>query len=1142
MSYWKSLAKKGLVPVAPEKSIPPAKFTGSMIYAKSVKGASEDSPDVPVTELTIVTQSENSIFVDPSNNENVLNSNNSSSWNGSTASTFYGANYFLTVDAGLSWDGYATGAGGVNTGDPSTVINLDGSRMYVGFINKDYGQGVSYSTNGGSSWTRVICGDAPSGLSAVLDKNHLWIDNSLVSPYEGTLYNAWTSFGDTNDGEIEIVRSNDGGLTWSDPIVISLEVYAKTHNQGVNIQTGPNGDVYAVWSIYDTWPSDETAMGFAKSTDGGEQYLESSRIVENIRGVRSTSIGKDQRKNSFPSMACDISTGPYSGNLYIVWANVGVPGENSDADGIHIFMIKSEDGGESWSNPTRVNQDPLSEANTHYFPWMTCDPETGTLSVVFYDDRNVGGTECEVFCANSFDGGESWEDFKVSDVSFTPSPLPGLASDYMGDYLGIAARGGIVYPVWTDTRDELFMSYTSPYYTNNLPMPTDLLLALNDEIGEVSLNWQFDDSKDFLYFNIYRDKELLDTTTETTYVDTLSDYGFYNYSVSAMHDDNESLDDRVSVQWGNPDISVLPEALNVNHEIGEISKKTVLIQNTGELDMDYTVSLITNNNKSGKDYCQASGGCDEFISQIVCGDINNISGCSGYTDYTDMSTPVLLGTSVEITVENGNSYDDDDLGIWVDWNQDGDFYDEGENVVSDPDNYGQGTFSFNVPLDATPGAARMRIRIKNFDEDCGDPCGETTYGEVEDYTLSVMKWLFIDNYAGTIPAWGSGEINVTFDATSVASGIYTADINIESNDPDNALVIIPVILTVGDTLSVAAYADPSLICLGESTQLFAEVTGGSENCTYSWTSYPEGFSSTEQNPIITPDETTSYFVEVFDDSIKVFDETTVDVMTIPGSCATPAGETVICQNSSNTTFSSEGAEYALSYVWTLSPEAAGTISGGGNIVIVDWNNDFSGEALLSVYGVNQCGDGPTSESLMVTINALPDVEFDLGLDTLGINTGIFELSGGTPLGGEYSGNGVSEINGMYYFSPATAGLGEHVITYTYADQNACENYAMDTVHVVESVGINEIIDGVRLNIYPNPSNGIFTLTLNSDANEVLNLRIVNNLGEIVYAEFDIQLGESLTRNFDLSNYGPGLYIFILNSMETSYMKKLVIQK
>ena len=523
MSYWRKLGEKGLIPVTPVIPIPPAKFTGSEITAKSVKGGKDDSPDVPVTNIAS-TQTENSIFVDPSDNEFILNSNNSTAWNGSPGSS-YGANYFTSEDAGLSWGGSIQGAGGSNHGDPATAINLDGSRMYVGFIS-NWGQGISYSTNEGNSWTKIQIATSSLGYPNLLDKNHLWIDNSPTSPYEGNLYDAWTPLGSfTNANDIELSSSSDGGLNWTSTVNISSAVNAGSHNQGINLQTGPNGEVYAIWAIYDNWPQDEKALGFAKSTDGGQTFAPATRIIDNIRGIRNSGVGeyRPMRVNSFPVLACDISTGPYSGNLYAVWTNIGIPGVNtgSDAD---VYMIKSEDGGVNWSDPLKINQDPSGLGKKHYFPWITCDPETGALSVIFYDDRNVGSSQCEVFCANSLNGGETWEDFKVSDVAFTITPMPGYG-DYMGDYLGIIARGGIVYPVWTDTRDGLFMTYTSPYMTNNLAAPDNLVVSLDDGSGETELIWQFEEPAGFLNFNVYRDGELLGTTTDTTYSDVLPDYG-----------------------------------------------------------------------------------------------------------------------------------------------------------------------------------------------------------------------------------------------------------------------------------------------------------------------------------------------------------------------------------------------------------------------------------------------------------------------------------------------------------------------------------------------------------------------------------------------------------------------------------------
>ena len=141
-------------------------------------------------------------------------------------------------------------------------------------------------------------------------------------------------------------------------------------------------------------------------------------------------------------------------------------------------------------------------------------------------------------------------------------------------------------------------------------------------------------------------------------------------------------------------------------------------------------------------YCAASGGCSDLIPEslnidsVEVGDICNTgTGCDGYADYTSLSTTMEIGKNYQITVTNGDPYDDDDqCGIWVDWNQDQDFYDAGEtiSVTGGPVVF---TATITPPDAAGLGPERMRIRIRWTGT--LDPCGDTDWGEVEDYTIIV---------------------------------------------------------------------------------------------------------------------------------------------------------------------------------------------------------------------------------------------------------------------------------------------------------------------------------------------------------------------------------------------------------------------
>ncbi|MDP1623407.1 MAG: T9SS type A sorting domain-containing protein [Bacteroidales bacterium] len=492
IGYWSRMVQLGYVRANPKTVVPEARFNGTVIRlyepSRVTRHASRilNSPDVPVTGETNVTQSENSIFIDPSDENIVLNSNNSSSWISGYADTPYGADALYSFDNGQNWAGSTRGVNGTNAGDPSTAIGLNGW-WYVGRITGDYGQAVSYSKDRGLTWTRVKVGQGPTVGIGLLDKNHLWIDNSQTSPFKGNLYCAWTNFipGDSDTNQVEIVRSTNQGLTWSAPVNISSAASALKLNHGVNIQTGPNGEVYAAWSIYDTWPSDETAIGFAKSFNGGGVFMPATRIISNIKGIRSSMTGKNMRVSSFPCMTVDNSTGPNRGTIYLVWCNVGYPGINTGFD-IDIYLISSADGGSTWSAPNRVNQDPPGLGKQHYLPWITCDRVTGGVCVVYYDDRNTDSTSAAVFVSVSYDEGNTWTDMQVSDYTFTPEPIPGLAFSYFGDYIGIQSDNMKVYPIWTDNHENgRAMTYVSPFDLG--PNPNQpWVLYYSDSLATVS--------------------------------------------------------------------------------------------------------------------------------------------------------------------------------------------------------------------------------------------------------------------------------------------------------------------------------------------------------------------------------------------------------------------------------------------------------------------------------------------------------------------------------------------------------------------------------------------------------------------------------------------------------------------------------
>ncbi|MRT15573.1 T9SS type A sorting domain-containing protein [Vitellibacter sp. q18] len=142
-------------------------------------------------------------------------------------------------------------------------------------------------------------------------------------------------------------------------------------------------------------------------------------------------------------------------------------------------------------------------------------------------------------------------------------------------------------------------------------------------------------------------------------------------------------------------------------------------------------------------YCSSKGNStnDEFIDRVQLGSINNLSGNNGgYADFTSLSATLAKGSSNTITITpkwTGSVYREA-YRVWIDYNQDGDFNDSGEQVYSRSRTTASSiSGSFTVPTSALSGATRMRVSMKYNANPT--PCETFSYGEVEDYTVIISN-------------------------------------------------------------------------------------------------------------------------------------------------------------------------------------------------------------------------------------------------------------------------------------------------------------------------------------------------------------------------------------------------------------------
>lgn len=195
-----------------------------------------------------------------------------------------------------------------------------------------------------------------------------------------------------------------------------------------------------------------------------------------------------------------------------------------------------------------------------------------------------------------------------------------------------------------------------------------------------------------------------------------------------------------------------------------------------------TTSPLTNNTTIPFFYCTANNSTNTtyYISGVTtAGGSANFSNtgtgfsATGYADYTgtySVSQNAGLGFTITAT-HPSSTYG---YSVWVDWNNDGDFTDSGETIIttsylSSPAAVGTVT----IPAGTAAGNYRMRIR-NAYSSNPAPACGDHAYGETEDYRIVCLGPLPCSgnpsNIAVTVTSLSTATFNWTAAAPAPASG------------------------------------------------------------------------------------------------------------------------------------------------------------------------------------------------------------------------------------------------------------------------------------------------------------------------------------------------------------------------------------
>ncbi|HRG01097.1 MAG TPA: GEVED domain-containing protein [Bacteroidia bacterium] len=282
---------------------------------------------------------------------------------------------------------------------------------------------------------------------------------------------------------------------------------------------------------------------------------------------------------------------------------------------------------------------------------------------------------------------------------------------------------------------------------------------------------------------------------------------------------------------------------------------------------------------------------NDVITNVLFETINNASSCGtdGYEDFTSSvpSATIAAGQTYTITTTLGNDFSQD-VQAWIDYNQNG--YFESNEYTYIGHSSGTGIYdissTINIPVTATPGLTRMRIRNYTGFLTAYDPCnnpsgglrstqqvsGANSYGETEDYFVTILP-------------------------------------------PDCGLINFP------PSISIMGNND---ICLGQSTNIyFGSALPAATGITYQWkvfdgTNYVnEGAAINTPSITVTPTANTSYYCEILCNGSPALISDTIFINTHTITVA-PTFTNPLCYGQCNGSIvvNATTSIGTLSYIWT----------------------------------------------------------------------------------------------------------------------------------------------------------------------------------------------------------------------------------
>jgi BNR repeat-like domain len=342
---------------------------------------------------------------------------------------------------------------------------------FDGFDDFDHALLASKSEDGGLTWTRPEIVIRDLDANAFNDKQSITADptdaDNVYAVWDRLLFpnseraSVRSSF-TTNAfrGPLWFNRSTDGGDSWEDP----RQVYDPGQNDQTiasQIVVPPDGTLVNLFAEFNGENKNKLrawTVRILRSDDEGETWS-GPILVDRLQTIAITDpeTGDDVRTGDIiPDAAVD----PRNGRLYAVWQDARF----SDFQNDSIAFSQSLDGGDTWSDPIKVNLTPTNvpAGNQQAFTASVDVAADGTIAVTYYDFRN--NTEAPELLTDYFvvhchpttltacaDRANWGNEIRLTDEPFDMRQAPFANGFFTGDYEGLASAGNDFTPFFSQT-------------------------------------------------------------------------------------------------------------------------------------------------------------------------------------------------------------------------------------------------------------------------------------------------------------------------------------------------------------------------------------------------------------------------------------------------------------------------------------------------------------------------------------------------------------------------------------------------------------------------------------------------------------------------------------------------------------------